>query len=245
MPKSPSKDSPVKPQMQRVTIRRANNISELPGISFEMSASVRISQTTSFAPMPTPGGAPGEMRIVPVFNATWETTGDDSDRRPVRGDTLIAADGTAWLVQKVTTVTHRNVRQCMAMTEITGYLPYETLNIIRPCAAVSENGVPSATDWRRVKTNLSAKVICDDLLSQYGGKSARHGEKNLRAYLQEYLHLQKNDLIELPDGRQYKPVRVRNSRQTLGWSELFLAIRDNQVVVSKNKKSELNSFCQK
>ena len=179
----------------------------------EFTANVRISQTVSFVSIPC-GDSPAQ--IIPAYSATWEITAKDQNQRPAKGDMMIASDGTEWHIQKVTMVTHRNVWQCLAYTPMTGFLPHDTVNILRPSAAMSENGMTTMV-WRRIKSNLSAKLT---------------SEKQLRAYTREHLLLQKNDLLELPDGRQYKIVRTRHSRPTHGWTEMFLKINPNPVVIS-------------
>ncbi|MCL2119915.1 MAG: hypothetical protein FWH27_15970 [Planctomycetaceae bacterium] len=58
-------------------------------------------------------------------------------------------------------------------------------------------------------------------------------ENNHENHTREHLPLQKNDLLELPDGRQYKITRTRNSHQTHGWTELFLKINPNPVNIAE------------
>ena len=196
----------------------------------KFSANVRVSQTTSFAAISEPS------QINPVLNATWEMIADDSAKRPAKGDTLIASDGTEWCVQKVTTITHRGVWQCQTYTAMTDFLPYDTMNILRLFAAVPETcaagaitGTPTIA-WRRVRTNLSAKLICDAVLSQ-NKRETSGDEKKLRAYFRDHVPMQKHDLVELPDGRQYKIARTRKSQHTHGWTELFLTIKTDPVVI--------------
>jgi len=191
---------------------------------------IKISQTVSFATISEPS------QIIPVLNATWETSADDPSKRPVKGEVFIAPNGTEWHIQKVTTVAHRGVWQCQgyaAMTESVLrpaiFLPHDTINILRPFAATSENGTPT-TAWRRIKTNLSAKLICDDVLSQSKRETVAD-EKKLRAYFRDHVPMQKYDLVELPDGRQYKITRTRKSAHTHGWTELFLAIKTDPVAI--------------
>ena len=184
---------------------------------------INISQTASFAAISE------TWQIIPVLNATWEMNADDPEKRPAKGDVFTAPCGTEWCVQKVTTVTHRGIWQCQAYVEMTGFLTHDTMNILRPFAAMSETGTPT-TAWRRIRTNLSAKLICDDVLSQ-NKRETLGDEKKLRAYFRDHVSLQKYDLVELPDGRQYKITRTRKSAQTHGWTEIFLAIKTDPVVI--------------
>jgi len=191
---------------------------------------MKISQTVSFAAISEPS------QVIPVLNATWEMIADDLAKRPGKGDVFIAPDGTEWHIQKVTTITHRGVWQCQgyaAMTESVLrpaiFLPQDTMNILRPFAAMSENGT-SVTAWQRIRTNLSAKLICDDVLSQ-NKRETCVDEKKLRAFFRDHFPIQKHDLVELPDGHQYKITRTRKSAHTHGWTELFLAIKIDPVVI--------------
>lgn len=205
-------------KLQRIFVRRSNDESR----DFEAKASVQISQTVSFAAL--------KSETAPVYNATWEFDAEHFERCPVKGDVIVDADKVEWHVQKVVGVTHRKVRQCQAYAEMTVFLPFDSVTIVRPCAARSPNGSRMTTVWRRVQSNVPAKIATEDMAT-HRKNMAKTAEKNLRAYVREHLSLQKNDLVELPDGRQYKIVRVRNSRPMLGWSELFLAINDRPVAI--------------
>jgi hypothetical protein len=191
-------------------------------------ANIKISQMVSFAAISE------SSPVTPVLNATWEINADDTAKRPIKGDVIITPCGTEWHIQKVTTIAHRNVWQCRAYATMTGLLPHETMNILRPFAAVSETGT-STIAWRRIKTNLPVKVICNDMLAHHKPAQSKRKttvcEKKLRAYFRDHVPLQKHDLVELPDGRQYKITRTRNSDQTRGWTELFLTIKSDPVVI--------------
>ena len=221
--------------------------------NLEFTANVRVSQTVSFVSIPTHKvadhkvatkkvatkkvaadlrAAENSAQPIPAYSATWEIIADDPDKRPAKGDIIVDQDGTEWHVHKVTMIAHRGVWQCQAYAPITGFLPHETVNILRPFATVSENGL-TTTAWRRVKSNLSAKLIGEGSRRPPGGGKSTANEHNLRAYHREYLPLQKHDLLELPDGRQYKITRTRNSHQTHGWTEWFLKINPNPVNVAE------------
>ena len=201
----------------------------------KLPATVHISQTVSFVSINT-------VQIIPAYCAIWEITIDNPAKRPAKGDTLTASDGTEWCIHKVTTIAHRGIWQCQTYTPITDFLPHETVNIVRASAIITESGVPTIT-WRCIKSNLSAKLLHKEKLRKERRSQESHppcgkktpepplAEKELRAYTCEHLSLQKNDMLELPDGRQYKIRRTRNSNQTHGWTELFLKINPNPVVV--------------
>jgi len=225
----------------------------------DYSANGRVSQTVSFAAISKVAADLRTADYVPVLTATWEVTADDLAKRPAKGDVLIAPDGTGWHIQKVMMVARRGVWQCQTYSPITDFLPYETINIVRAYSAVSETGNPTIA-WRRIKSNLSAKLIREDMLT---GKA--NGEKKLRAYFRDHVTLQKHDLIEIPDGRQrehcdpqpkreqlccdpqpkreqlccdpqqYKIKRTRNSDKTHGWTELFLTSKTDPVAVVTNQ----------
>ena len=215
--------------LQRVIIRRQNAETQDIASDIETRASVEISQTVSFAAL--------KSDTVPVYHATWEfdakNFGKCPEHFPRKGDVIIGKNNVEWHVQKSSFVTHRKVQQCQAYAKMTGFLPFESFHIIRPCAAKLNDGLRMTTVWRRTKLNVPAKIAPEEIATHRKNK-AKNIADHLRAYTREHLSLQKNDLIELPDGRQYKIVRVRNSRPMLGWTELFLAINNRPVAVEND-----------
>ena len=207
-------------KLQNVRVRRPNAESAI-----EAKASVQISQTVSFA-------AIRGQQAVPVYNATWEFDAKNSEQCPGKGGMIIDANNTEWQVQKVVGITHRQVRQCQAYTEVNDFLPFDFVNIVRARALVSQNGARTTVVWRQIKSNMSTKIAREDLVTHRKSK-AKTPENKMRAYTREFVTVQKNDLIELPDGRQYKIVRVRNSRQMLGWSEFFLTANERPVTIEE------------
>ena len=219
---------------QRVCIRRQNTESPDDTTIIDTKGHVQISQTVAFVTTKIQTADDGliEYRSVPVYSATWEfpakNTAEDSVMYPGKGDVIIDADGTEWQVQKAANVTHRNIRQCQAYAEMTGFLPFDAIKIVRACAGTSEDGTRMTTAWRRVQSNIPAKIASEDVAT-HRKTTAKKNASRLRAYTREHLQLQKNDLVELPDGRQCKIMRTRNSRPMLGWTELFLAVNKNLV----------------
>jgi len=191
----------------------------------EFTANVCISQTVSFASVSQEPAAP----IIPVCSAMWEIPATDLAKRPAKGDTLIAQDGTVWRIKKVKTIEHRGIWQCHAYTPMTDFLPHDAVNIVRALAAISETDIVT-TAWQRAKTNLSAKLIRDNLPAKRKS-NITDNMKKLRLYFRDFIHLQKDDIVELPDGRQYKITRTRNSRHTHGWTELFLTMNPAPVAI--------------
>ena len=206
------------PKLQNIRIRRPNAESHI-----ETKASLQISQTVSFA-------AITEHQVVPVYNATWEFKEKNLESCPLKGDVIIDANGAEWQVQKAANITHRNIRQCRAYLELTESLPIDSVNIVRAYAVMSPDARQMTTAWQRVKSNISAKLVTEDV-AKHRKTKAKNNLPHLRAYIREHLSLQKNDFVELPDGRQYKITRTRNSRPMHGWNELFLTANTRPVVV--------------
>jgi len=209
-------------KLQKIRIRRSNTESLI-----ETKASLKISQTVSFA-------AIIEQQVVPVYNAIWEFKAKNLEQCPRKGDVIIDANDTEWRVQKVISITHRQVRQCQTYTEMRDFLPFDSVKLVQACAGMSQNKTQMTTIWRRAKSNMSMKVAREDVATHRKNK-AKNVEHKLRAYTREFMSLQKNDLVELPDGRQYKIVRVRNSRHMLGWSELFLNINKQPISIANDE----------
>ena len=203
---------------QKIRIRRSNTESLI-----ETKASLKISQTVSFA-------AIIEQQVVPVYNATWEFKAKNLEQCPRKGDVIIDKKNTEWQVQKVTSITHRQVRQCQTYVEMLDFLPFDSVNLVRAYAGMSQNKTQMTTIWQRAKSNMSTKVAREDIATHRKNK-AKNAEHKLRAYTREFMSLQKNDLVELPDGRQYKIVRVRNSQHMHGWSELYLSINKQPISI--------------
>jgi len=209
-------------KQQKIRIQRSNAESPI-----ETKASLQISQTVSFA-------AIIEQQVVPVYNATWEFNTKNLEQCPCKGDVIIDVNGTEWHVKKVTSITHRHVRQCQAYAELRDFLPFDSVNLVRACAGMLQNMTQMTTIWRHVKSNMSAKIAREDVATHRKSR-AKNVEHELRAYTREFVSLQKSDLVELPDGRQYKIVRVRNSRHMLGWSELFLSINKQPISITNDE----------
>ena len=205
-------------KLQNIRIRRANTESLI-----ETKASLKISQTVSFAAIVA-------QQVMPVYNATWEFSAKNFDQCPCKGDVIIDTNNTEWHVQKVISITHRQVRKCQAYAEIRDFLPLDSVNFVRAYAGMSHNKTQMTTIWRRVKLNISAKIVREDIATHRKNKK-KNAEHKLRVYIREFVSLQKNDLVELPDGRQFKIVRVRNSRHMLGWSELFLNVNKQLISI--------------
>ena len=190
-----------------------------PNTMFEKKISrafVRVSRRTAYY-------VPGANNTVPTASAVWHITWDDLPERPKDGDEIVSSTGQVWCIYKVTSsYVHKHWR-CLARMLYLNYEPDEYVNILR--AQAQTIGGTTTVIWQTWKSNVPVK-FSQNQISVDAQVETLPSEETFRVHFKDNPHLLKSDRIELPDGRQFLIKRIRFSRQTYGWTEVFVILYD-------------------
>jgi len=187
-----------------VTLKRPNSSYQ----AIINNAFVRVSRRTSYV-------TPGAANTVPTASATWFLPWSELPDRPKDGDEIVTTRDQTWTIYKITpSYIHRHWR-CLTRMLYLSYEANESVRIFRPIANSSGTGV-----FWQIMGDFNVKFSQHQELVNTK-KEGLPSEETIRIHFKDNPHLQKEDLLLTTEGVFYRIRRIRYSRQTYGWTEVF------------------------